>query len=566
MSTNAAAIMARCCSLARRHADLVARPFDAPAFLASSAAFALFATILIWPGAFAVGLMLNDVLTATEAAYRVSLGQMPGRDFTSALGVFAYLPHALAYRMSGDLVAAVPVSFAIYGAIALGLSAYIATTRLDRITGTALVATASILTMTPWVISLPTNDDKIAFTTAAMFYNRFGFVVVLLTALLIVPPHDACRTIARAGDVVWAVCAGVMAYYTKMPFGFAVLGLFGYWALVLQREPRLLAWFMAGLLIIAAAVEMALPGINLAFIDDMRLASGSATVIQPRYLLGLAFRSAHEVIVVAVIPLAILAAHRRVSLPDIGFFVCLYVGSLLLLSQSVQGSVMVTPLAAGLYTAVMLVRGNAQRAGWLAAGLVAAGMMPLLLPAMGAVVRHAIQAATLHAVPGMPHSYRSLRVVDDGLGQIELERVMSGTLDGPATLALARIRPQHNAFNALPEREYASTIARLPAARELCGATRDRTAVLDYANVSASLFAHAPVASYTNLHWNRNFSAAAHLPPERLFRGADCLLEPKLPQNPLTTSGIRTVYGAWITANFSVSGETPYWRVLIRNE
>jgi hypothetical protein len=73
--------------------------------------------------------MLNDTFIYAEAGYQLALGQVPGRDATSALGVFAYLPHALAFQLTHDVVRAIPLSFAIFGAIVLALGCVLALTR-----------------------------------------------------------------------------------------------------------------------------------------------------------------------------------------------------------------------------------------------------------------------------------------------------------------------------------------------------------------------------------------------------------------------------------------------------
>lgn len=524
-----------------------------------------FAALLLMPGVFVVGIMLNDVLTASESAYRVAHGHLPGRDFTSAIGVLAYLPQAIAYRATGDLMHAMAIGFVVFAALATLLAGYIAWTRLALLPGILLVATATLLVMAPWVIGTPVTARGTALTTAAMFYNRIGFALVLLAAMLSIPPRPGRTLLASRLDAAWAVAGFTLAFYVKMPFGLAVAALVVYWALLLRPDRRLLAHAGFGTLGTVALMELSFPGLSRGYLGEMQLAvQASSGILYPDKLIGLWAKTLPEAVLVAGLPLALLAARGGVGVRELGFFVCLWGGSLLLLSQSDQGLMLVTPLAAGAFALAALSRLGVREATWVAATLVGCGALMLLAPSAAAIARHAMQARQLAAVEGLPETYRSLRVAGGGVDPARLDRAMTSQLSAPAAFALARGDAPLTTANALPEREYAAILARLPAARELCGEARTRTAVLDYVNVSSSLFGHPPAGGWANLHWRRSFSPAGHVPPERLLKGVGCLFEPKLPQSPAAAEGIRVVYGAFIDAQFPVAGETPYWRVRVR--
>ena len=73
-----------------------------------------------------------------------------------------------------------------------------------------------------------------------------------------------------------------------------------------------------------------------------------------------------------------------------------------------------------------------------------------------------------------------------------LDAAFAGRFDGAQAYSAARQGLPRDNKNALYENEYAHTVAALEEARDLCGTQRDRTAVLDFANVSSSLFGHQP--------------------------------------------------------------------------
>jgi hypothetical protein len=539
--------------------------FNARAAALCAAIYAICALIFLWPGTFYVALMLNDTFIYAEAGYRLALGQVTGRDTTSALGVLAYLPHALAFQLTHDVVRAIPLSFVILGAIVLIFSSVIAMTRLSAVIGVIVVLACSLVMLAPFVIgfAMPANDVT---TTAAMSYNRFGFILVLLTALLMIEPNSPQSKAGRVIDLVWAVAATMLSYYTKMPFGLALAGLVAFWLVVLRRDWPGLIFFLAGCVLVALVFEAIWPGLNAAYVREMIYATHASGGSSPAALVSLMIRTAPETLVVGIVPLIALFLCNLASRREGIFLVLLLVGSVPLLSQSAQGSTLVTPVAIAIIAVTRLHRADpssARRAAlWVSMLGLVIGLSGLVVPAAVALTRHTILAQRAAPVSGMPFNYRSLRVIDD-IDTARLDAAFAGRLDGAQAYAAARARVPRENKNALYENEYAHTIAALDQARELCGTERDRTAILDFANISSSLFGHPPAGAWTYLHWDRSFGPNAFVPGQRLFSGVGCLFDPKLPQNPAAHDGIWTVYGDYLRSAYRVAGETPFWRVLV---
>jgi hypothetical protein len=104
--------------------------FDRTAVLISAAILIAAAFLYVRPGVFVVSSFLNDTLLYTESGYRLAHGQIPGIHFSSNLGVFAFLPHAIAYRLTGDLVQAIPIASVMLAALVFAIAVYFALTRL----------------------------------------------------------------------------------------------------------------------------------------------------------------------------------------------------------------------------------------------------------------------------------------------------------------------------------------------------------------------------------------------------------------------------------------------------
>jgi hypothetical protein len=539
--------------------------FDGLSTIICAIIYALCALIFLWPGTFYVGLMLNDAFIYAEAGYRLASGQVPGRDATNALGVFAYLPHALAFRLTHDVVRAIPLSFAIFGAIVLAFGCVLAVTRLSAVIGVAVVLTCCLVMLAPFVIGFPMPPNEVM-TTGAMSYNRFGFILVLFATLLVIDHDSAHPAKGRVIDVVWAVAATMLAYYAKMPFGLAVAGLVGFWLVAFRRDWLGLIFFLAGCALVASIFEAIWPGLNAAYVREMIFAFHASGGTKPVTLVSLMIRTAPEVLVVAIVPLIALYSCNCADWRDGVFAALLVFGSLLLLSQGAQGPVLVTPVAIAVIAVTRLHRAPPtpahQAALWVSMLGVVIGLSGLAVPAAVTLARHTVAAQSAAPVPGMPFNYRSLRVGVDA-DTAGLDAAFAGRFDGAQAYSAARQGSPRDNKNALYENEYAHTVAALEEARDLCGTQRDRTAVLDFANVSSSLFGHQPAGAWAYLHWGRSFGPNAFVPAPRMFSGVGCLFDPKLPQNPTAHGGIWTVYGDYLRAAYRVAGETPFWRVLV---
>lgn len=542
-------------------------PFGIKSLLLSVAFYAACAAVLLLPGVFFVSFLLNDTFIYTETGYRLALGQVPGLDITHALGVFTYAPYAFAYHLTGDAIEAIPESFVIFGGIVLTLAAVIAFTRLSAVVGTVVVCACALFTIAPSLIGYDFAGE--AMTTAAGNYNRFGFMIVLLAALLTIEPRWRGSAVGRSIDLAWAIVATMLAYYSKMPFGLGAAGLIGFWLLVMRRDWLGTIVFAAGCAAVASGVERLWPGLNIAYIHEMIFAThANGGAVMPFTLAMFGLHTAPEFLAFAALPLTALFLVKRADRRDAIFAVLLVGGSLLLLGQATQGLVLVTPVAIAVIAVTRLSIIDATPIEKLAlrVSLVAciAGFTALAIPAAVSIAHHTRYALAARNTPiaGMPSNFRSLRVIDDG-DVAALDAAMTGSPDAAKAFIAARARVERLTRDPLFENEYAHTIAKLTQARDLCGDERDRTAVLDYVNVSSSLFGHRPVGGWSYLHWGRSFSATAFVPAARLFAGVGCLFDPKLPQFPETHAGIWSVYGAYLHTHYRLAGETPFWRVYV---
>ena len=544
--------------------------FNLVALIVSFLIFIAFATLFLKSGVFVVGYILSDTLLYTESAYREAHGQWPGLDFLGGgAGALWWLPLALIYKLTGDLVASTPISFVVFAGAVFILSAYIAWTRLSAVVGCLVICFCSILVMAPWVIGSEISPWGSTHTTAASGYNKLGFTLVLIASLLAAAPKSARQITAARWDAVFALACFGLAFYTKMTFGLGVAGMVCLWATTLTKDRSQVLKFMTGVAVLIAVVEIAVPGLNAAYIREMTMYAQTQHDLNLRGIVRVIYQTAPEILVVGVLPVVALATQGLCKWSEFIFFTALLAGSIVLLTASSQGAYLVAPLAVAV-VALSVLAGQWKTLPdrtplWAAAVAFAFGFWTYFFPATNAIIRHNLYAGRSAPIENMPRSYSSLRVPSE-IDLTPMAAAFDNRLTGAEAYAAARSKVPLSTINALFVNEYAFTLTDLPNAQLLCGNAKDRTAILDTANVSSSLLGLQPVGGYTWAQSRRGVSETVHWPSDKMFSDVGCLFDPKLPDNPAARDDLWLVYGAMIWDSFREVGETKFWRVFVRND
>jgi len=205
--------------------------------------------ILVLPGRTVTTAYLNDLVIFLDAAHRIVWGQVPNRDFHSALGPLAYYIPAAGYRLAGSFGAALPVGTALTTLALAPLLAHILVSRLTPIL--ALPSGAFLLL----ILIVPMNlGESIASLSFAMFYNRIGWVALgalLLMYLQPLPgqPHREWRDRAAAALLT------LVMLYTKATYGLVALA-FLLFMLTDRRQPRWAARALGIVLLTVLLIEI----------------------------------------------------------------------------------------------------------------------------------------------------------------------------------------------------------------------------------------------------------------------------------------------------------------------
>src|SRR3712207_5183767 len=130
-------------------------------FLAVMAISVTCAALLSLPGETVTTKYLNDLFIFLDGAHRVAGGQVPNRDFHTALGPLNYYIPAVGSWLSGSLGGAMPVGIAVVILALAPVAAHVLATRLRPLIAVPLAACLILVAAVP--INLGERLDELSF-------------------------------------------------------------------------------------------------------------------------------------------------------------------------------------------------------------------------------------------------------------------------------------------------------------------------------------------------------------------------------------------------------------------
>ncbi len=479
---------------------------------------------------------LNDLFIFLDGVHRVSEGQVPNRDFHTALGPLVYYVPAVGYWISGHMGGAMPVGMALL-VVAIGLAAaHIVGSRLRPAIALPL-AVFLIL-----VAAVPINlGESIAGLSFGMFYNRVGWAALgLLLIMYLRPVH--LRSYQSVLDALCATFLTLLMLYMKLSYGLVALGFLI--LMLLDSQQRRWALMTCVMILAGGLLIEAFWGATEAHINDLLLAGGVSG----------SFKSLDELVSVFLrnladytffIMFAALALWRTRSIRDFLFFGFCAGSGFMLIMQNFQISGIVTLPAGAAVAAELLARsapaGDSRKTPALAAGaqlLLLAFVLPSSVHHATTLGLHAALASTNQgqAVP-LP-KFDRIRLVQ--LWTEDNYPVFSRYLEslGDGARALSALGPEAR-----------------------------RVHVLDFVGpFSAGLGLAPPRGDSTWHHWGRTINEHHHLPPGTLFQDVRVVMEPKWPVEFSTAVGLRQIYAGYLSENYDLEEETKDWKVYVLRE
>jgi hypothetical protein len=487
--------------------------------------------------------MTWDFVYNLSGAWRLQYGDVAHVDFHEPVGQLNFVLTRLGFKLVGPTPFAFLVGATIVAAVVFASASVAALRRLPVLPAALFVVFVTLLVLMPANVG-----DKPNAYSFAMSYNRYGWSVLSILALILfVPPHD------RVGDWVDIANAGLLLvalFYLKVTY-FAGGVAFGGLALLISPHirARLPAWLAVGTLIVANAVA---PWNHPYLLDILHAAAAGAVRNSLSFHLNNFFANAEGYaayaasLVVAVWMWARGLAPLRLPLAiagilTIGFFV---------LSQNHQSH----GLPVGIVIAFLLYDQMRERFGPAAPALM---VFPLF-----AIGTSALSLAGYHAQAGRQ---QLLQIVDrtqlKGLA-VPAERpgLLAAFANGGLSPALLnRSRALQPRFELSPA-EYVETIVEAAALLGDGRHCRGGVVVLDQVNPFPFMLGWPP-ANGDNL-WSG--PGAPVQPASELFAQPAHVLIPKFSTYGAWTERARLEYGLYLSQNFPAHEETQSWIVLSR--
>lgn len=503
---------------------------------------------------------VHDVLIFADGAQRVLDGQVPNRDFHTPLGLLAYVLPAFGLWASGSLGGMMPFATAAFCALFLPMLIHACVSRLPLAYAAVFAVSALALVASPASIgeTLP---------SFGMFYNRWGYGLLAILFLLVLPQH---RGRPRAwADAAVAASVLLLTFYLKISY-FAVAA--GFTAvLLLFPEHRRLA--VRALLLAAAGIailHLVWSG-TAAYLGDIAMA-GAVTGALRASLLGVIRMTVGNASMILPFVMVIGLAMAK-GVPRRTIVLCLVMAGagLLLLIQNHQGVGMMTLVPAAIVAAVALWRASG---GW---------KEPMALAAVLLVATLALPPAVLAGESILMHGLMALRGGDpreyvaeiDGFmaqevsrpapGEAGFDKVRQAYRAGTADLDMIRLMRKQPLRQVLAQPEYLWTLE--DGARLLREDPRlaGKVFTLDMANplnVMAGRGAARGVDSW--YHVGRTFNAETHRAPRQVFADVDVVMVPKAPVDPDSHALLARLYGGYIGRHYDLVTASDYWQAYRR--
>jgi hypothetical protein len=494
--------------------------------------------LLALPGHTVTTKYVNDLFVILDSAHRIVSGQVPNRDFHTALAPLGHYIPATGYWISGSLGAAMPVGMALLILVLAPAIAHVATSRLH--VAIALPFAAFVLLLLAVPINLGEGVTALSFTR---FYNRIGWAALATLLVMYLLPRQV-RPWQDRFDAVCAAGLSLVMLYTKATYGLAALAFLGF----LLLDPRQRRWAAPALAIVAAAgpIVEAFWRSSAAYAADLLVAwqvdgglRGSWGQVVDHMLGNLS-----DFVLLGL--LAGCAVWRSRSVRDVLFYGFCATAGFLIINQNFQTWGIVTLHAGAAVAAETILRRSAQVAPQVPEGWpLAAGAKLLFLALVLPTIVHCLIALGLHTGVAIARSGDAVALAS--LDRVRVAQLWTWSDYDAAAAYLQTVQDGVDGLTGLEEE-----------ARGIL--------VLDRANpFSAILGAAPPKGDAAGLLWGRTMNASHAPAPDELLADVRIVMEPKAVQtadaSASAVEALRNLYGPSVAADFELARETAHWRI-----
>jgi hypothetical protein len=509
---------------------------------------------LLIPGRTYSGQHSFDMVVWLDGAYRAAAGQISSRDFVTPFGPLTYMLLGWAYMLSGSVGALMPINTALYALIFLPLLLYTCLSRLPWLVTIAFGCHLLILVVAPANIG-----DFYTIPTFAMFYNRFGWAILSLLTIMVLPRRGpgGARLDAVAMAALWATM-----FYTKISFAVVAIPLMlGFSMFGHLRHATL------GAIILSAATLVIVDlfwGHTLTYLHEVAV---TAAVSGPsrQGLHDLIFTVLRNAVGLELFAGVLWVALLRGVRLNYAVMALLIGGaSVFVANQNSQGPGLPILISAALVVLLAPKDDGAAKDGLLSLGL----LLTLALAIPGDAFALFVQARHTHTAAAAPAG-SGVNVTLDGL-MAPLDP-QGATGDGPAREACAPYdKGGRDLLTAgyLPPLSPGHYLSTVRDGADLLGRNlrlRGPVYTLDFGNPFNAVLHRPPVTGGNQWnHFARNFNLTIHLAPDQAFGNAAVVMVPRRPAHPDSAVNMGKLYGPYIADHFILADRSMCWDAYVR--
>ncbi len=533
--------------------------------LAYAAAMTIGYLAFVWTANTTVALMLHDSFIFFDGVYRIEAGQVPSKDFPTALGAASlYLP-ALAVKLIGGYAGAVELASALVS-VSLCAVCALASARRHSPGVTAVLVGVVFLMVAPTILegypspsSFTLEGDDITIINGefaqAMFYNRWGWGALVAVFAFLTPRRDGAQ--APLSEIIALGLVLAFLFHLKLSYfvvGAAAAVLYAFLGAQPWRTLAIGGGVAAGVslgvgLLIGNLFEYIRDVLEVAKISGGR-ALGLAALIQDNIVPLLA----------ACAPIALVGLTRRGRSEDIWIVALIVLGTLFVVNQNAQSTGLPTLLSLAAYGVWRAGEGR-HRAVRLSAALTFGVLsFAYVMDRGAALLDHTTLARREEA--RQPAPWSSIPVLRNIHVQ-ERENMLAAfeTASSQDDIRRAFLKAAfYGRRQFIRTGEYLMTLqAAMDELKPVMRAS-DSVAVMDFSNPLPFLMgARAPRGYWITFDSHRTISKTVHPAPEKLFADVDHVMVPKMAVEPNTAVLMQQLYGDWLATHYVERVETKYW-------
>lgn len=210
-----------------------------------------------------VNVMGFDDVLFLDGIYRVSSGQIPHLDFKSGLGAFNFSIAALINIYFDDIITSFLYFKLFLALLSMMLATYMIRTRLNSLLGIIGLILIGLL------VNVPLVDVHLQemWISDAMYYNRFGWGLVSITALFYLDDIKKHNKHLYIYDTLVLSIILIVSFYMKITYFVVIVALLSYFYLLHKRQTFIYAAII--FVLVLAAIELMYPGIHYAYFLDL---------------------------------------------------------------------------------------------------------------------------------------------------------------------------------------------------------------------------------------------------------------------------------------------------------